>query len=397
MALRWLRRRGPDREGLIPALEDAAETAPLRLLVVADAAGATLQLNLLRPLAPLRRAGAMALLVLTEDSLAQAVSRLGASAAAAALRRRWQAFRPSAAFVSRYGGPLAAELLEIAAASQTPLVFHLDDNLFEVPAELGRAKFVRYGDPQRQLAMRSLLEHADLAYLSTELLHRQLAERGPIGGRVVTGTIASAGTPLAPPAPRPAGSGKRFGYMATASHGADLALALPGIHAALDRDPQLRFELFGTIAQPASLSKYGDRVRRVPPVADYDKFLLCLRDLAWDLGLAPLCGTRFNDAKTNTKWVEYAAAGIPVLASDHALYRGCCADGAGVLVPDAGWEAAILRVLDDAALRREMRTRAWRRLEEEYAPARLGGQLLEVLETAGASLPETARSLVGSA
>lgn len=345
--------------------------APCRLLVVADAAGATLQLNLLRPLAAAVAAGACRLTVVTE-----------ADGPDIAWSARWDALRPHAVFASRYAGVGAAALRDEARRRGTPLVFHLDDNLFEVPEAAGAAKARRYRDPTRQAALRLLLEQADLVYLSTATLRDQITDHARLPAACVIGAIASASDPL--PAPLAARGGMPvFGYMASGSHGPDLALAMPGILAALAARPGARFELFGSLAMPPPLAALGERVRHIAPVADYDGFLHRLRDLGWAWGLAPLGPGRFNAAKTDTKWVEYAAAGVPALVSAHPVYTASAADGAAIAVTDPDWASVLPAVLGDHARSGAVLARARARLATQYPLVRLTEQIRGVLGAAG--------------
>jgi hypothetical protein len=297
------------------------------------------------------------------------------------------ALRPQAVFVSRYGGIGAAGIAAAARATAVPVIFHLDDNLFALPPELGAAKVKKYADPVRQAALQQLLDEADLVYLSTSLLFEQLQIGGQLTRNAVVAEIASASDPVPdaladlPPLPIV------FGYMASSSHSADLAMITPAIVGALMRYSDTRFELFGNIARPPALKRLGARVAHHPAIADYDAFLRRLAQLGWHFALAPLQDMQFNRAKTNTKWVEYAAAGIPTLASDHPIYRDCCRAGAGVLVRDGDWEGAIATMITDPALRQAVRQRALDRLRAEYGLTRLGRQLLDVLARAGAVVP----------
>jgi glycosyltransferase involved in cell wall biosynthesis len=86
---------------------------------------------------------------------------------------------------------------------------------------------------------------------------------------------------------------------------------------------------------------------------------------AFDIGIAPLANSRFNSARSNVKVKEYAALGIPWLASPVAPYRGLGADQGGALVPDGEWEGA-LRSLIEHPLRRARlgrRARDWARTQ----------------------------------
>lgn len=373
LAGRWRRPRMPT------TIIGDVTAARLKVIVFADAIGPTLQLNLLRPLRAMCDAGACSLVIVTEDGM-EVLQRnpLGASGA---LQELWRNVGPCAVFASRYGGPYADVIVGMAKANHSPLIFHLDDNLFEVPPEIGAAKYRRYRTPARQSALWTLIEGASLVYLSTEPLRQRLAQLG-LKNRVHVGDIASASDPL-PPYPKSPGGSLVFGYMASGSHAADLELALPAIVDALERHPAATFEMFGSLPVPPALDRFHGRIRHRSPVRDYDGFLQSLQRLGWDFGIAPLRDTPFNAVKTDTKWVEYTAAGIPVLASDREVYRRCCADGAGLLVPDDGWSNAIQSMITDKELRAAVASKAVQRLKSTYSVSRLRLQLLTVLAQAG--------------
>ena len=87
-----------------------------------------------------------------------------------------------------------------------------------------------------------------------------------------------------------------------------------------------------------------------------------------DLGLSPDPKNPLNDLSTMNKTLEYMAFGLPVVAFDLKETR-VSAENAGVYVPDgdiAGYAESIVRLLDDAPLRRAM---------GEIARARIDGAL----------------------
>jgi hypothetical protein len=354
--------------------------AKLRLLVVADAAGATLQINLLRPAHAAIAAGNMRMLIVTEEDERLAVK--SGRSPQQLLADAWQQASPDLVFVSRYGGSLADTLLQMSAQRRVPLVYHIDDNLFEVPLEAGIEKARKYSAPARQQAIRVLLKGADTAYLSTTRLAEQLRAHAQLAANMFIGEIASASDPIAPGRPT-AQSGPRLGYMASSSHAADLQLALPGIIAALASNPDLHFTVFGSLQPPPELKGFGARVEHVPAVGDYDGFLSQLAAMGWDWGLAPLRSGRFNEAKTDTKWVEYTAAGIPTIVSDHPIYRDCSRNGAAVRVGDIHWAEALPRILADRALAEQTLVAACERLINHHGLGHMALQLSRVLKLAG--------------
>jgi glycosyltransferase involved in cell wall biosynthesis len=150
----------------------------------------------------------------------------------------------------------------------------------------------------------------------------------------------------------------RILFMGTATHDADFAIVEPalaeiktvfGEHVSVD--------LLGV----SSRSDLPDWVHRVGmPVNatySYPGFVNWITERHWDIGIAPLADTAFNRCKSSLKVLDYAAMGLPVLASDRDVYRGTLADGPGgwLLPDDAGaWFVAVARLLRDAALRRRL-------------------------------------------
>jgi len=81
----------------------------------------------------------------------------------------------------------------------------------------------------------------------------------------------------------------------------------------------------------------------------------------FDIGLAPLCETAFNQARSNVKLKEYAAAGAMWLASPVGPYVGMGEEQGGLLVADDAWLPTLEALLTDPDRRRALaaRARAW--------------------------------------
>jgi hypothetical protein len=85
----------------------------------------------------------------------------------------------------------------------------------------------------------------------------------------------------------------------------------------------------------------------------------------FDIGLAPLCDTPFNRARSSVKLKEYAAAGATWLASPVGPYAGYEAAQGGMLVAERAWYATLDELLHDHRRRGELteRARAWARTQ----------------------------------
>lgn len=284
--------------------------------------------------------------------------------------------------LSRYTSQLGLEWISAARESQIPVIFHIDDDLLAVPTSLGTAKYSAYNSPERLKALKQNIEGSDLLYVSTAELAKRFKEHG-IRAPIIAGEIYCSVSPEEIGALVGEATGPVIGYMGTSGHSEDLGSVLPAITEVMDRVPELQFELFGTIEMPAELTRFGRRVRHLPPVADYANFIPFLRSLGWWIGLAPLEDNAFNRCKADTKWVEYSLAGMAVMASDVPVYEPACSRGAAM---PAGtreeWRDGLLELLYRPELRREMIRTAQQRLRESYTHSILRLQVMKVLEAA---------------
>ena len=78
------------------------------------------------------------------------------------------------------------------------------------------------------------------------------------------------------------------------------------------------------------------------------------KSLNFDIGIVPLNDIPFNVAKSNIKGLEYAAAGIPFIASDLPEYRLLHETGVGTLASTPeDWTLAVERLLDHRERKKE--------------------------------------------
>lgn len=147
------------------------------------------------------------------------------------------------------------------------------------------------------------------------------------------------------------------------SHPNDLQQIGHGVVAAMLGGPaDLGF--VGAVVYPDgsdNLTEYKTRLRVPPNRPIYwrgytaDPAVLWPAVACFDVGLAPLQPCRFNDAKSNLKGIEYAALGVPFVASPTPEYRALASQGVGLLAETpVEWKRQILRLLRDQALRDDM-------------------------------------------
>lgn len=385
LTIRWLgrmRRAFARATGRVPVQRFASPRSPagaLRVMYVANSFIPTLQRSFVKPLQTLVDKGEVAAELLSEQQMKDLFGKSVRSEQAQTwVRKRIADFQPDILLFCRYSGPQVEMMLDIAREEGIATILHIDDDLLNVPKEIGQAKYEFHNHPARLATVRTLLARADLVYCSTAgLLERMRAQcldqRGIVGNIYCSGEVLS---------PAPQTGPLKIGYMGF-DHAHDFQLALPSLVRVLDEHPQVQFELFGSIPKPAELERFGRRVTVIPPVPDYQQFMAKFASLGWAIGICPLADTPFNAVKANTKWVEYTAIGAAVIATAGTVYDDCCSQGCGVLVDgEAGWYEAIDGLVRDAGERTRLVQRAQDRLRSDYSVDALRKQVMAVFSRA---------------
>jgi tetratricopeptide (TPR) repeat protein len=110
-----------------------------------------------------------------------------------------------------------------------------------------------------------------------------------------------------------------LGWGGSAGHLDDIAWVAPALKAALARHPQLKLAFMGTEKLlPLFAEVPAARLRHVPsgPLERYYEFVAGL-----DIGICPLLASDFNRCRSDVKFLELAARGVPAICSDLAPYR----------------------------------------------------------------------------
>ena len=164
--------------------------------------------------------------------------------------------------------------------------------------------------------------------------------------------------------PVPAGKGKplRICCIGTGLMSENISLIIPAMELCEKRyGGDVVFCLWGN-------AKYLDeRVEKLKNVTIADKkmpyraFARKLQHEAFDLGVVPLSDLRFNRAKSNIKYLEYAVSGIPSVFSRVEAYAGLQHGDTCLLAdndPDA-WMEEIVRMVEDRGLRTRLAEAAY--------------------------------------
>ena len=99
-----------------------------------------------------------------------------------------------------------------------------------------------------------------------------------------------------------------------------------------------------------------------PRESEYPLFMLWFTSqVHWDIALAPLRDTIFTRAKSDIKYLDYAAIGAPGIFSDISVYTPTIRHGENGLLAEntpAAWENALETLISDANLRQNIARQA---------------------------------------
>jgi glycosyltransferase involved in cell wall biosynthesis len=371
-----LPRQSGGRPVAVPSLSGKIENRPLRILFVANGPLPTLDLYFILPLAQLVDDGKVVWTTITESQLvAENGSLATGNAGWLNMRRRFLGAEPDVVVFCRYSGPHAAALLDLAHQHDVPCMLHLDDDMLNVPRELGEAKFNFHNHPDRLAAIRNLLNGCDLVFCSTPVLRDRFADMG-FRTPMLVEPIAVGMDILRPAVLRPV---RKLGYMGF-DHEKDFEIALPAVIRYLRQHPDVTLELFGRIPRGARLEEFGSRVVVIPPIHGYLDFRAAFAAREWDIGICPLEDIPFNARKSDLKWVEYTSVGAAVVATSGTIYDKCGSDGCARLCDDEeSWFRALDELTRDPKARFALVERAQKRLAQEYSLDHMRGQVLGAL------------------
>ena len=254
-----------------------------------------------------------------------------------------------------HGEAWLRRIAELRAAGVTVL-YEIDDDLRGVASEPGH-EFAPKFPPQRIRAHEAAIRACDGVICSTPVLADRLAG---LNDRI---HICANGIDLARyPYPLPQRETVTIGWAGGTGHERALRPWLPAVAAVLEARPQARFCSVGQPFGHRLVERFGDRSSAVPFTA-LDTYPAAMA--AFDVALAPAASSAFFTAKSDLRFLEAAALGLPVVA-DPAVYATVVhgVTGLHAATPDEAREAMVALV-DDAVLRRALGAAARAYVERE--------------------------------
>lgn len=270
----------------------------------------------------------------------------------------------------------------IQETSSTPIVFDHDDNMFEILPSNEHYKdhgtddvwvktnegekplwvtgitpgFNRYANMRKRFNLQYLLKTSDLNTSPTALLSEFW---GQFNGRsaIVPNVINFKLYPELEISDPNKGDEIRIGWQGGVSHFGDFATIGPSLSKVVKANKDAVYYTVGS-GYPVHYKGIEDRVRSYSWMP-FKAHPFRMASLDLDIAIIPLADAPFNTYKSEVKFTEFAALGVPCLVKDTVPYvvdKSICIDGINCLTykDEKEFEEKLQLLIDDADLRAKL-------------------------------------------
>jgi glycosyltransferase involved in cell wall biosynthesis len=257
--------------------------------------------------------------------------------------------------LQRQHKPQFLDAIKALQAQKKKVVYEIDDSLWHVPDENMSKKF--WGD-DKVAGAEAIMQACDAMTTSTEPLAELLRKHNK-NVFVIPNYI-----PEVTPLPK-FDSIIRIGWSGSVSHRVDFNSEIARALKDIKKKYRGRIELVFCGWIPEDLVGHVTYHEPVPPM----HYLNFLNELRLHIGIIPCADIKFNECKSNLKFLEYSITKTASIASAIYPYVHTITDDTGLLVKDGGyqeWFEAIERLIEDADLRNRMANSAYEFVRSNY-------------------------------
>lgn len=237
--------------------------------------------------------------------------------------------------------------LAIKEMQGCPLVFEIDDNIYDVSRNSPSYEWFYPGSPYIE-TVELFMQNVDAITVSTQALADLYRKLNP---NVYV-------LPNAQDEEDWKGAKKHdnehltIGWAGGFTHYDDLYMIRRPLKRILKKYPYVRFKIVGMLPDFLKNHPQVELVKKFVSTREFPKYL---GELGFDIGLAPVVDRPFNRGKSNIKWQEYSMLSIPTIASRVGEYREIEEGVTGLLAEGViEWEYRLEQLIKDAELRKTL-------------------------------------------
>lgn len=271
--------------------------------------------------------------------------------------------------IHREAAPMGGGLLErLIARAARRVVYDFDDAVFEPNVSAANRRFAFLKSTRK---IPRLLSRCDAAIAGNGYLEAYARQFVRATYQLPTPVDANQFTPRAKPENAPVVIGW-IGSHSTAPYLELAAEALKELHAAFGGRLQMVIVGAGDFRMPGIPAQYKPW-RLETEAEDLHEF---------DIGIMPMPDNRWTRGKCGFKALLYMSAGLPVVCSPVGFNREIVIPGENGLWAEtpAQWREALQRLIEDAAVRRQMGARGRRLVEEKFSLEKCAPRLEAILQ-----------------
>lgn len=257
-----------------------------------------------------------------------------------------------------------------------PFVSEFDDYIFSIPRANRASACYKPGGDLTRIAL-AQMKLSDALVVSTPYLKELYQPINPRVHVVENAIDLSLWRRDSSPAPQRV----TIGWMGGGTHNEDHGMIKDAVMEVLEKNPGVRFHYISGGPVP-DFFKGVKGIQWDHEFKAIDKYPRWISRQKFNVGIAPLVDNNFNRCKSNLRWLEYSAMGIPTVASPVTHFKETIRDRETGFFAETRqeWVSALQALINEPELRENIGKAARQEMKEKWSPQVLGRKYRQVLE-----------------
>lgn len=258
-------------------------------------------------------------------------------------------------------------IMEKCKDNNIKVIYELDDDLLSIGKNNRMHDFFK----ERSEGINYLLKNSDLVTVTTNGLSERFSSMNNTS--IVRNYLVDELRPMKNIKTKNNDNSIDIGYYGTLTHDDDLLMIKEPMIKIIQKCKEkynidVNFYILGALDQKHDESWYT-KVEIPKDSTDFIPFMNWIREnFIYDIVIAPLADTVFNNAKSEIKHIEYTALGIPGIYSDLPPYNSVIQDGFNGLIAKTSkeWEEKLEKLILDENLRSSIVENSQKNIRDNY-------------------------------